>query len=555
MKTERAFCVGHARVRGHTLSRVFVCNMGAISERPAMTCFLSPARRAGIPVFLMLCFVPFLRGQASSDQTADEHQPLVSEKINELAHRLLAAGLRSNALAGDDLKPWHIKITYQILVPGNPKPVSGTVEEWHASANQWRRTFTGDAPGLRGSEWSISELGHYETKDERLAYGRRLVTLRIARPVVDPLYQAANIKPDYDLDVRKVETAGIILHCVSVVDPKRYAEDTNPDWLFPTMCFDNDTRLRVTVAGDTSVQFEGIQSFQERSVPRDVKVLVNGNLNAEMKVTLLENWDARDTGILKPSKGAIPKPYEIEPGHRMPESVYEVGAHVPLRPDGFPYRGAAVVSVLIQKDGNVKVEQDYSFGPSRAVLDSIALAVSQWKYKPYIVDGQPVEVRRAVVYRLDGEPFVPSYERKKTMPAIAASPEDYWSSYDPKRDPEKDLTMAEIAATKAHKRILVEVGGDWCIWCRYLDKFFDDHADAREQRDANYVVLKVNMSPQNENSAFLSRFPKIPAYPYFFVLDSDGKMLTAKKSGELEECCKTYNSSKIKAFLADWKVR
>lgn len=93
------------------------------------------------------------------------------------------------------------------------------------------------------------------------------------------------------------------------------------------------------------------------------------------------------------------------------------------------------------------------------------------------------------------------------------------------------------------------------MWCSYLDKFFEDHADLREQRDANYVVLKVNMSPQNENSAFLSRFPKIPAYPYLFVLDSEGKMLAAKKSGDLEECCKTYNITKMRGFLADWKAQ
>jgi len=59
-----------------------------------------------------------------------------------------------------------------------------------------------------------------------------------------------------------VNTAGVALNCVSVPDPKRYAEETNPDWLFATMCFDPDMHLRLTVAGDTSVQFEDLQPFQ-----------------------------------------------------------------------------------------------------------------------------------------------------------------------------------------------------------------------------------------------------------------------------------------------------
>jgi thiol:disulfide interchange protein len=136
---------------------------------------------------------------------------------------------------------------------------------------------------------------------------------------------------------------------------------------------------------------------------------------------------------------------------------------------------------------------------------------------------------------------------------VATSPDDYWSAYDPKRDPGKDLVMAEAAATKAHKRILLEVGGDWCVWCKYLDKFFTDHADARAAREDGFILMKVNMSPQNENHAFLDRFPKIPAYPYLFVLDEEGKMLAGKKTGDMEECCKTYSGAKMKEFLSSWK--
>jgi hypothetical protein len=38
--------------------------------------------------------------------------------------------------------------------------------------------------------------------------------------------------------------------------------------------------------------------------------------------------------------------------------------------------------------------------------------VGKWKYKPYLVDGVPVEAAYTVRYRVDGKPFVPSYERK-----------------------------------------------------------------------------------------------------------------------------------------------
>src|ERR1700759_5477177 len=117
------------------------------------------------------------------------------------------------------------------------------------------------------------------------------------------------------------------------------------------MCFDSDEKLHLTSAGDTSVQFDDIQPFQGRAVARDVKVLVGGNLNAAMKVTLLENWDAGDVSLLKPSKDAVAKAYTIEPGHEKPEPIFEEGAHVPLQPNGLPYPGAVVVGITIEKDG------------------------------------------------------------------------------------------------------------------------------------------------------------------------------------------------------------
>jgi hypothetical protein len=397
----------------------------------------------------------------------------------------------------------------------------------------------------------VSEREQFETKAERQYIGRRLMTLRVVRPVIDPLYQAANIKPEYEMDVMRLKADPLVLNCVSVLDAKRYADQTNPDWLFPTMCFDSDLKLHLTSAGDTSVQFDDIQSFQNRAVARDVKVLVGGNLNAAMKVTLLENWDEADASLLKPSKDAVEKAYTIEPGHERPEPVYEEGAHVPLQSNGLPYPGAVVVGITIQKDGSVKVENDRSFGPNRNVVEAVEQAVSRWKFKPYVVDNEPIEVAYGVVYRLD-QPFVPSYEKAKES-AVVTAPEDYWSAYDPKRDPQKDFEMARAAAAKSQKQILLEVGGDWCIWCKYLDKFFADHEDVRSVLNENYVVMKVNMSPQNENAAFLSRFPKVAAYPYFIVLNQDGRILATKKSGDLEECCKTYNASKMKAFLTSTK--
>lgn len=513
---------------------------------------------------LLLC-IPFVFGPVAFAQdaqsTVDEHHPAVSAKINGLAHRLLETALKTNALTGDDLKPFHLKIDFQVIEPRIPKPVSGSLEEWYVGPHQWRRVYQGGTPDLNGTEWSISRFEHYQTKPGESGFSYYALNLRVARPVVDPMYQAANIHPDYDLEVRRVNTAGVALNCISVPDAKRYAQETNPDWLFATMCFDPNTRLRLTVAGDTSVQFDDLQPFQGRTVARDVKVIQRGNLIAAMKISLLEPLENATPELVRPAKNAVAQPYIIEPGFPAPEPVYQVGAHVPLRPDGTLYQGFAPLPLLIRKDGTVKVRVDQMGAGSISMLmgwqvlkDALVNAVNQWKYKPYIVEGQPIEVAYTVLYPLNGKPFVPAYERPKPA-ADHTAPDDFASVYDPKRDPQKDLELAQSAAAQAHKRILMEVGGDWCIWCKRLDQFFTQNTDLRAARDANFVTLKVNMSPQNENYAFLHRFPEIPGYPFIFILDANGNLLGTENTDDLENGSSGYDPSRVKKFLSTWQPK
>lgn len=62
--------------------------------------------------------------------------------------------------------------------------------------------------------------------------------------------------------------------------------------------------------------------------------------------------------------------------------------------------------------------------------------------------------------------------------------------------------------------------------------------------------MKVNWSPENTNQETLSRYPAINTYPYFFVLDKDGKLLWGQPTGLLEEG--SYNLQKVTAFLMKW---
>jgi thioredoxin-related protein len=125
------------------------------------------------------------------------------------------------------------------------------------------------------------------------------------------------------------------------------------------------------------------------------------------------------------------------------------------------------------------------------------------------------------------------------------------TKFDPGRDPSKDLQLAVAEAQKTGKNILLDVGGDWCIWCHRIDSFIEGHEEINNFLHSNYIVMKVNYSPENKNEAFLSAYPKIPGYPHFFVLDKDGKLLHSQDTGRLEQG-KDYNPEKFIAFLQTW---
>lgn len=123
--------------------------------------------------------------------------------------------------------------------------------------------------------------------------------------------------------------------------------------------------------------------------------------------------------------------------------------------------------------------------------------------------------------------------------------------YDPGRDAGRDIQDAIAQAKTARKRVLIEVGGNWCIWCRYFEDFFATHPDIREFRDSNYVLVRVNFSEENKNEAVISRYGKIPGYPHIFVLDSDGKILHSQDTSELEQG-RGYSEAAMKKFLEKW---
>jgi thioredoxin-related protein len=123
--------------------------------------------------------------------------------------------------------------------------------------------------------------------------------------------------------------------------------------------------------------------------------------------------------------------------------------------------------------------------------------------------------------------------------------------FDPARDAAADIRSAIGEAQRTGKRVLLDVGGEWCVWCRRLDTLFATNASLREFRERHYVTVKVNYSKENKNEVVLAAYPKIPGYPHLFVLDATGKLLHSQDTGALESG-KGHDPEKVMTFLRQW---
>jgi thioredoxin-related protein len=125
------------------------------------------------------------------------------------------------------------------------------------------------------------------------------------------------------------------------------------------------------------------------------------------------------------------------------------------------------------------------------------------------------------------------------------------AQFDPHRDAAKDLADAIALAQSGNKRIVVDVGGEWCIWCLRMDKFMQGNEQIKTAVNSGFVWVKINYSEENNNKDVLAQFPKIKGYPHLFVLDKNGTLLQSQSTGPFEQD-KSYSADRILDFLHTW---
>lgn len=128
----------------------------------------------------------------------------------------------------------------------------------------------------------------------------------------------------------------------------------------------------------------------------------------------------------------------------------------------------------------------------------------------------------------------------------------YSHVYDASRNPNADGRDALKLAKETNRKVLIEVGGDWCSWCFVLDRFIKEHPKVASRLHLTFVLLKVNISDENDNIEFMAAFPPAQGYPHMYVTDSDGNILSSKDTADFREN-KKYSEGRFMDFIDHWQ--
>jgi thiol:disulfide interchange protein len=129
--------------------------------------------------------------------------------------------------------------------------------------------------------------------------------------------------------------------------------------------------------------------------------------------------------------------------------------------------------------------------------------------------------------------------------------------YDREADGTVQIATALKQAKAEHKRVLLKLGANWCVWCHRLSStFHQDPAVAQAlARDFVLVLIDVNhRDGRKRNDAVNEKYgnPVQHGLPVLLVLDADGHLLTTQETGALEDGGKAHDPAKILAFLKAW---
>ena len=123
--------------------------------------------------------------------------------------------------------------------------------------------------------------------------------------------------------------------------------------------------------------------------------------------------------------------------------------------------------------------------------------------------------------------------------------------YDPKADAQDDIDRLVERANSENKNIILQAGGNWCIWCLRFNNYIQSDIDIATFLEKNFLYYHLNFSKENKNEEVFKKYAPEGSklgYPFFIVMNQKGEVLEIHDSGSLEDGT-GYDKQKVLSFF------
>jgi TonB family protein len=296
-----------------------------------------------------------------------------------------------NSIDDPQLKPWHLKLSFQLYDAKGNSTEKGMIDEWWAGPSMEKTVYT--SPSYTSTEIRTKD-GLYRNKG-----GSSVPSLLelVLRQTVHPMPSELDIA-DSTPDLRKETIGKVLMDCIMLTQPIKNVAYA-PLGLFPTYCFDRDQdSLRVSYDfGSQLIARNKVGTFQQRSVAVDQTTLQSSITEVSAHVDALES--------IAPNESEFALSSEFEKVNQDQVSVAS-GVIAALKTSGvnpsYPetsrrnhVSGSVILKARIGTDGHIHSLKVISTPDADLAIASLA-AVRQWIYKPFLLNGEPVKVETQI---------------------------------------------------------------------------------------------------------------------------------------------------------------
>ncbi len=126
--------------------------------------------------------------------------------------------------------------------------------------------------------------------------------------------------------------------------------------------------------------------------------------------------------------------------------------------------------------------------------------------------------------------------------------------YDPAANAQADIDSLIQRAGTEGKNIILQAGGNWCIWCLRFNNYIHSDTDINSLLEKKFLYYHLNFSKENKNEDVFQRYAPEGSklgYPFFIVMSGEGEVLEVHDSGSLEDG-KGYDKQKVLSFFGKY---